>query len=153
VRVLDNFSTGKRANLEPSGGRAEGARIPAPAHGGRVEIDAHGGRVEIVEGDIRDLAACRRACDGVAIVFHQAALGSVPRSLAEPAATIEVNVAGTANVFTAARDAGVRRVVYASSSSVYGDSERLPKREPMPVCVGIWSHRPRSKRQIFWLPI
>lgn len=106
VRVLDDLSTGLRSNL---------------AHC----LD----RVDLVEGDIRDLDTCRRACDGVAYVLHQAALGSVPRSMKDPATSIAVNVSGTANVFAAARDAGVRRVVYASSSSVYGDSDRLPKRE------------------------
>ncbi len=106
VRVLDNLATGRRANLEHCRER-----------------------VELVEGDIRDLATCRRACRDAAYVFHQAALGSVPRSMADPATTVAVNVAGTANVFAAARDAEVRRVVYASSSSVYGDSDRLPKRE------------------------
>ncbi len=106
VRVLDNLATGRRENL------------------------AHlGGRVELVEGDVRDVEACRRACEGVELVFHQAALGSVPRSMADPATTLAVNVGGTANVFAAARDAEVRRVVYASSSSVYGDSAALPKRE------------------------
>ncbi|HEX6202802.1 MAG TPA: NAD-dependent epimerase/dehydratase family protein [Thermoanaerobaculia bacterium] len=106
VRVLDDLSTGRRDNL---------------AH---LE-----GRIELVVGDIRDAAVCREACDGVGFVFHQAALGSVPRSIRDPATTIAVNVGGTANVLAAARDAGVRRVVYASSSSVYGDSARLPKRE------------------------
>lgn len=106
VRVLDNLSTGKLANL----GRS---------------MD----RVELIEGDIRDMDACRRACEAVAFVFHQAALGSVPRSMEDPSQSIAVNVTGTANVLTAARDAKVRRVVYASSSSVFGDSERLPKRE------------------------
>jgi UDP-N-acetylglucosamine/UDP-N-acetylgalactosamine 4-epimerase len=106
VRVLDDLSTGRRDNL---------------AHLGE--------RIELVAGDIRDYAACRAACEGVALVFHQAALGSVPRSIRDPASTIAVNVTGTANVFAAAREAGVRRVVYASSSSVYGDSARLPKRE------------------------
>jgi nucleoside-diphosphate-sugar epimerase len=106
VRVLDNFATGRRENL------------------------AHSiGRIELMEGDIRDAATCGRACDGVAVVFHQAALGSVPRSMKDPATTIAVNVGGTANVFAAARDAKVSRVVYASSSSVYGDSDKLPKRE------------------------
>jgi nucleoside-diphosphate-sugar epimerase len=104
--VLDNLVTGRRDNL---------AR--------------HAGEVEIIEVDIRDAEACRRACAGTALVFHQAALGSVPRSLADPAASIEVNVGGSANVLAAAREAGVRRVVYASSSSVYGDSPRIPKRE------------------------
>ena len=106
VRVLDNLATGRRDNL------------------------AHlGAGIELVEGDVRDVEACRRACAGVELVFHQAALGSVPRSMADPATTLAVNVGGTANVFAAARDAGVRRVVYASSSSVYGDSAALPKRE------------------------
>lgn len=106
VRVFDNMSSGRRENL---------------AH--------REAEIEILEEDLRDLAACQRACDGVSYVFHQAALGSVPRSLQDPATSLAVNVGGTANVFSAARDAGVRRVVYASSSSVYGDSEILPKRE------------------------
>ena len=106
VRVLDDFSTGLRENLKNLDG----------------QIDLH-------EGDVRDPDACRRAADGVRYVFHQAALGSVPRSMKDPARTVAVNVTGTANVFTAARDAGVERIVYASSSSVYGDSETLPKRE------------------------
>ncbi|MEM7482279.1 MAG: SDR family oxidoreductase [Acidobacteriota bacterium] len=106
VRVLDDLSSGKAENL---------------AH-----LD---GQVELIEGDIRDLATCARACAGAAYVFHQAARGSVPRSLADPAGSLEINVAGTANVFTAARDAEVSRVVFASSSSVYGDSDRLPKKE------------------------
>ena len=106
VRALDNLSNGKRANL------------------------AHcADRIEFLEADIRDVAACREACAEVSIVFHQAALGSVPRSMKDPATSIAVNVAGTANVFAAAREQGVRRIVYASSSSVYGDSEQLPKRE------------------------
>lgn len=106
VRVLDDFSNGKRENL------------------------AHcADRVELIEGDIRDPGTCATACREVGVVFHQAALGSVPRSMKDPSSSIAVNVGGTANVFAAARDAGVRRVVYASSSSVYGDSTRLPKRE------------------------
>ncbi len=106
VRVLDNFATGRRRNLTQLGDR-----------------------IEVLEVDLRDPAACRRACRGTELVFQQAALGSVPRSVAEPATTIEVNVTGTANLFAAARDSGVRRVVYASSSAVYGDSRELPKRE------------------------
>ena len=106
VRVLDNLSTGRRANL-------------------RSESD----RIEFFEGDIRDLDACRRACVGARFVFHQAALGSVPRSMKDPATSFAVNAAGTANVFAAARDEEVAAVVYASSSSVYGDSRTLPKRE------------------------
>lgn len=106
VRVLDDLSTGHRENL------------------------AHcQSRIELMVGDIRDLATCQRACAGVAYVFHQAALGSVPRSMADPSTSIDVNVGGTANVFSAARDAGAKRIVYASSSSVYGDSDAMPKRE------------------------
>lgn len=100
VRVLDDFSTGRRENLPD---------------------------VEVIEGDIRDAEVCRAACAGVEYVFHQAALGSVPRSLIDPGASIAVNVSGTANVFAAAREA--RRVIYASSSSVYGDGGTVVKRE------------------------
>jgi nucleoside-diphosphate-sugar epimerase len=106
VRVLDDLSSGRRENLASSLGR-----------------------IELIEGDIRDPRACAAACEGARVVFHQAALGSVPRSIADPATSISVNVAGTATVFAAARDAGARRVVYASSSSVYGDSAALPKAE------------------------
>ncbi len=106
VRVLDDFSTGGRENLAAC-------------------LD----RIELIEGDLRDAAACRSACRGVQIVFHEAALGSVPRSMDDPATTIAVNVAGAANVFAAARDEAVASIVFASSSSVYGDSENLPKRE------------------------
>jgi len=105
VRVLDNFSTGRQANLPPREG------------------------LDLVEGDIRDLEACQRAARGCAGVFHQAALGSVPRSVADPATTHAVNATGTLNLFLAAKEAGIRRVVYASSSSVYGDDASLPKRE------------------------
>jgi nucleoside-diphosphate-sugar epimerase len=108
VRVLDNLATGSRANLAPLLER---------------------GAAELIEGDVRDAEACARACRDVRYVFHQAALGSVPRSIEDPATTIDVNVTGTARVLAAARDAGAARVIYASSSSVYGDSDRLPKRE------------------------
>jgi len=108
VRVLDDFSSGKEENL-----------------------NALGGEVELIRGDIRDLAVVARAMEGVEVVFHEAALGSVPRSVADPLTTHEVNITGTLNVLLAARDAGVRRVVYASSSSVYGESPTLPKREDM----------------------
>src|SRR5664280_1012284 len=106
VRVLDDLSSGRRENLERAAGK-----------------------VEFVEGDIQNLSCVRKACDGVDLVFHLAAVGSVPRSMRDPAHTLAVNVGGTANVFAACREFGVRRVVYASSSSVYGDSETLPKRE------------------------
>jgi UDP-N-acetylglucosamine/UDP-N-acetyl-alpha-D-glucosaminouronate 4-epimerase len=109
VRVLDDFSTGDRANLE----------------------DVRG-RVEVVEGDITDLETVQRATRGVEVVFHQAALASVPRSVADPLATHRACVDGTLHVLQAARQSGVRRVVYAASSSAYGASTRLPKSETDP---------------------
>ncbi|MBM3301487.1 MAG: NAD-dependent epimerase/dehydratase family protein, partial [Deltaproteobacteria bacterium] len=113
VRVLDNFSTGKRENL---------------AFLGNGSISA-GRDFEVIEGDIRDPATVDRAATGVEEIFHQAALGSVPRSVEDPATTHSVNGNGTLNVFVAARNRDVRRVVYASSSAVYGDSMVLPRRE------------------------
>lgn len=111
---LDNFSTGYRANLEDVR-----ARIPAPSWRG----------FQFVEGDVADLATCTRACQGVEVVLHQAALGSVPRSVLDPITTHRANADGFLNLLVAARDAGVRRFVYASSSSVYGDEPTLPKAE------------------------
>lgn len=111
---LDDFSTGKRENL------ANVRALVSPAQAERFVL---------LEGDIRDPAACARACAGVDVVLHQAALGSVPRSIADPIRTHDVNVTGFLRVLLAARDAGVRRVVYASSSSVYGDHPELPKLE------------------------
>jgi nucleoside-diphosphate-sugar epimerase len=108
VRVLDDLSFGSLDNLEKP--------LAAAA-------------IDWRQGDIRDLGTCQEAARGQALIFHQAAWGSVPRSMKLPAETIAVNVAGTANIFTAARDQGVGRVVYASSSSVYGESQELPKRE------------------------
>ena len=108
VRVLDNFVSGKEANLE-----------------------LIGGDVDLIRGDIRDARTVAEAMKGVSVVFHEAALGSVPRSVADPVTTHEVNITGTLNVLLAARDAGVGRVVSASSSSVYGDTEVLPKHEGM----------------------
>jgi nucleoside-diphosphate-sugar epimerase len=107
VRGIDNFSTGKRANL--------------------VGLEA----MEFMEGDLADPAACARACAGVEVVFHEAALASVPRSVADPVATNVNCVDATLNVLVAARDAGVRRVIYAGSSSAYGDTPTLPKHEEM----------------------
>jgi UDP-glucose 4-epimerase len=109
VRVLDNFFSGKRENL------ADVARD-----------------IELVEGDVRDESVTARACAGVEVVLHEAAIASVPRSLADPIATNEANVSGTLNVLHAAKKAGVRRVVYAGSSSAYGDTPTLPKIETMP---------------------
>jgi nucleoside-diphosphate-sugar epimerase len=106
VRVLDNFTTGKRDNLD---------RVRAA--------------IRMIEGDIRDPVTARLACSNVDYVLHQAALSSVSRSVVDPVTTAEVNIHGSINVLMAARDAGVRRVVFASSSSVYGDNPQLPKRE------------------------
>lgn len=114
VVVLDDLSTGHRSNLQ----RVSQA---LPTH--------LRSNLQFLEGDIRDLDTCRRACEGASRVLHQAALGSVPRSIADPRTSHDVNVTGFVNVLLAARDAGVRRVVYASSSSVYGDHPDLPKRE------------------------
>lgn len=111
---LDNFSTGHRHNL---------AQVEAIV-GARAWS-----RFRFVEGDIRQLADCQAACHGVDVVLHQAALGSVPRSLADPITTNEVNVGGFLNMLVAARDAKVRRFVYAASSSTYGDHPALPKVE------------------------
>jgi len=116
VRVLDNFATGRRANLE---------QAPAWAKKG-------GGTFELLEGDIRDLAICRQAVAGADYVLHQAAIPSVQRSVKDPIGSNEVNVGGTLNLLVAARDEKVRRFVMASSSSLYGESETLPKVETMP---------------------
>jgi UDP-glucose 4-epimerase len=106
VRVFDNFSTGKLENVLPLGFRAD-----------------------VIKGDLRDADAVRKAMSGVEVVFHQAADPSVPRSMSDPAACYESNVLGTVNVLQAAHEAGVRRVVFASSCAVYGDEPSLPKRE------------------------
>lgn len=110
VRVLDNMSTGKILNLQEC-------------------IDD----IELIEGDIRNDNELSRALKGIEIVFHQAALPSVPRSIQDPVTSSEVNAQGTLKLLVLARDQGVERVVYASSSSVYGDSPRLPKEEIMAV--------------------
>ncbi len=109
VRIFDNMLTGRNINLAALAGRAE-----------------------FIEGDLRDRAALEAAMQGVEVVFHQGAIASVPRSIADPAGSLEINVTGTQNVLLAARDSGVRRVVYASSSAVYGDAPTLPKREDLP---------------------
>ncbi len=106
VRVLDNFCTGHRANL------------------------AHvAGRFELIEADLRDADACRRACAGVEYVFHEAALGSVPKSVEDPQPSHDININGTFHVLRAAVENKVHRVIYAASSSAYGDSEESPKHE------------------------
>jgi len=107
VRGIDNFITGKRSNI--------------------TGLEA----MEFIEGDLTNPQDCARACEGVEIVFHEAALASVPRSVADPAGTNLHCVTATVNLLVAAREAGVRRVVYAGSSSAYGDTPTLPKEETM----------------------
>jgi UDP-N-acetylglucosamine 4-epimerase len=111
---LDNFSTGKRSNLDEVRNSVTVSQWQ---------------RFECVEGDIRDLTMCQKVCKGVDYILHEAALGSVPRSIADPISSNESNVTGFLNMLVAARDAGVKRFVYAASSSTYGDHPALPKRE------------------------
>jgi nucleoside-diphosphate-sugar epimerase len=111
VRILDDFSTGKRENLI---------------------FDKTYPSLEMIEGDIRDLDTCRKAIKGTEYLFHQAALPSVQRSVEDPETSNAVNVGGTLNILLAAKEMGVKRVVYASSSSIYGDTPTLPKHEEMP---------------------
>ena len=111
---LDNFSTGYQHNLD------QVKELVTPEQWRNFSF---------IEGDIRNLPDCRRACAGIDYVLHEAALGSVPRSLADPILTNENNITGFVNMLVAARDAGVKRFVYAASSSTYGDSESLPKVE------------------------
>lgn len=108
VRVLDDFSTGKRANL--------------------AGLD-----VEILEMDLRDSAKVMQACRGIQLIFHEAAFVSVPQSMKDPSGCFDVNVTGTASLFQAAHKYGVRRIVFASSSAVYGDSEAFPQSEETPL--------------------
>jgi len=111
VRILDNFSTGKQENLSPFREHAE-----------------------ILEGDLENPEDCRRAVQGVEYVFHLGALPSVPVSVKDPVRTNQSNISGTVNLLVASRDAGVRRLVYAASSAVYGDDPVLPKTESMMPC-------------------
>lgn len=109
VRVLDNLSTGRIENIK------------------ELLVD-----IEFVQGDLRSIKTVQKAVEDMEVVFHQAAIPSVPRSLADPLTSNEANVNGTLNLLVAARDAGMRRIVYASSSSLYGDNPQLPKNEDMP---------------------
>ncbi len=106
VRVLDNFLTGKKENLAPF----------------LTDID-------LIEGDIRDFSQCQKAVKGIDYVLHQAALPSVPRSVSDPITSNEINITGTLNMLIASKDEGIKSFVFASSSSVYGDDQRLPKKE------------------------
>jgi UDP-N-acetylglucosamine/UDP-N-acetylgalactosamine 4-epimerase len=108
VRVLDNFATGHRHNID--------------------QFSSHS-NFELLEGDIRDLETCQKAASGIDYILHQAALGSVPRSIKDPITSNEVNVSGFINMLVACRDQKVKRMVYAASSSTYGDSTELPKVE------------------------
>ena len=108
VVCLDNFMTGHRKNLEA------------------FKLNSN---FKLIEGDIRDLETCHKACDGIDFVLHQAAVGSVPRSIEDPILSAEINELGFLKMLVAARDAKVKRFVYAASSSTYGDSEKLPKVE------------------------
>lgn len=108
VRVLDNLATGSTDNIAEFYGSS---------------------RFEFVQADIRDYSACLLACDAIDLITHQAALGSVPRSINDPLTTNEVNITGTLNVFTAAKEKKVKRIIYAASSSTYGDHSALPKVE------------------------
>lgn len=108
VRILDNFSSGRRSNLE-----------------------LLAGQVEVMEGDLRSAEDCKKSCSGIEVIFHEAAVPSVPRSVEDPVTSHSANIDGTFNILMAARDAGCRRLVYAASSSAYGDAAELPKREAM----------------------
>lgn len=108
VRCLDNFATGHKENLNKFKDNPD---------------------FELLEGDIRDIKTCKEACENVNFVLHEAALGSVPRSLKDPVTSNEVNVSGFLNMLVAAKEANVKRFIYAASSSTYGDSEKLPKIE------------------------
>jgi len=110
VRVLDNFATGKIENLLPL-------------------LEKYPDTLTLQVGDIRNLDDCRKATEGIEYVFHEAALGSVPRSIKDPITSNEVNVSGFLHVLVASRDAGIKRFIYAASSSTYGDSKSLPKVE------------------------
>jgi len=138
VRCLDNFSTGKRENI---------------AH----LLDHE--RFELLEGDIRDVETCIASCKDVSVVFHQAALGSVPRSIADPITSNNVNITGFVNMLVAAKDGGVKRFIYAGSSSTYGDSDALPKVEdkignplsPYAVTKMVMEHYARVFHQVYGL--
>lgn len=108
VRVFDNLSTGFIENIQ------------------NLYLDP---KFEFIEGDIRDFESCLKVCDGVDLITHQAALGSVPRSIEDPLTTNDVNIKGSLNIFHAAIKKGIKRIVFAASSSTYGDSQELPKVE------------------------
>ena len=110
VRCLDNFATGKIENLLPL-------------------LEQYPNHFELTVGDIRNSEDCRKAVEGIEYVLHEAALGSVPRSIKDPSTTNDVNINGFLNMLIASRDAGIKRFIFAASSSTYGDSRALPKKE------------------------
>ena len=112
VRVLDNFSSGKEENLSFVN-----------------DYDQRATKYELIRGDIRDLSICQKACEDIDVIFHQAALRSVPKSLDNPQAFNEVNINGTLNMLQAAKQKGVKRFIFASSSSIYGETKRFPEKE------------------------
>ncbi|RPI20800.1 MAG: SDR family oxidoreductase [Acidobacteria bacterium] len=114
VRILDNFSSGKLSNIS-------------------ALVDQYAGRIEVIEADIRDRSAVQGAVERVTAVFHQAAIVSVQKSVEDPVETVSVNLEGTVKLLESAQKAGVKKVVFASSTAVYGDSEELPKTEDMAV--------------------
>lgn len=116
VNLLDDMSTGRQANLDEIAEYVKTNNIPAEDY-------------KYIAGDIRDLDACKEAVKGADYVMHNAALGSVPRSVEDPIPTNDVNISGTLNMLVAARDSGVKRFSYASSSAIYGDAQGLPKKE------------------------
>lgn len=124
VRILDNLSTGKKENLEEVTGYTLSQETDVMK---TPRFLFRGERAEFLFGDISDVETCRMACQGISYIFHQAALGSVQRSVEDPIASHQANATGTLNILQAARETGVRRVIYASSSSVYGDVSSNPE--------------------------
>jgi nucleoside-diphosphate-sugar epimerase len=124
VRILDNLTTGKKENLEEATGCSLANYFES---GGRSKITPLGKRGEFLFGDITDFAVCRQACQGISHVFHEAALTSVQRSVEDPVSSHQINTTGTLNILLGAKEAGVKRLVYASSSSVYGDVSSDPE--------------------------
>jgi UDP-glucose 4-epimerase len=121
VRIVDNFSTGYRANIDAAVQQAH-----------RVGTDAEAGQPELIDGDLANHRVAQDAVRGMDYVLHQAAIPSVPRSVKDPVTSHRANVDATLNLLVAARDGGIKRLVYAGSSSAYGDTDELPKREQLP---------------------
>ena len=134
VRVLDNLSTGKKENLAEATGSSLQNFSAQSGHSGPFSL---GNKAEFLLGDIGTIETCRMACQGISFIFHLAALGSVPRSVEDPITSHRANATGTLHILQAAKESRVKRVVYASSSSVYGDissrsDEKAAKGETLP---------------------